>query len=66
MVLCNVYAPSISKTDILQSTSTDKNDVLLAEELDKFNVDQWCVDVDIMIEPYNKFLSYLLDKHAPK
>ena len=30
-----------------------------------FNVDEGCVDVDIMIEQYDKYLSDLLDKHAP-
>ena len=37
----------------------------LAEDLDRFNVDQGCVNVDIMIEQYDKYLSDLLDKHAP-
>ena len=30
------------------------------------NVDQRCVDVDIMIKQYDKYLSDLLNKHAPK
>ena len=38
----------------------------LAEDLGRFNVDQGCVDVDIMIEQYDKYLSDLLDKHAKK
>ena len=41
-------------------------DDALAEELDRFNVDQGCVDVDIMIEQYDKYLSGLLNKHVPK
>ena len=41
-------------------------DDALAEELDRFNVDQGCVDVDIMIEQYDKYLSDLLNKHAKK
>ena len=41
-------------------------DDALAEDLDRFNVDQGCVDVDIMIEQYDKYLSDLLNKHAPK
>ena len=41
-------------------------DDALAEDLDRFNVDQGCVDVDTMIEQYDKYLSDLLNKHAPK
>ena len=41
-------------------------DDTLAEDLDRFYVDQGCVDVDIIIEQYDKYLSDLLDKHAPK
>ena len=41
-------------------------DDALAEDLDMFNVDQGCVDVDTMIEQYDKYLSDLLNKHAPK
>ena len=41
-------------------------DDALAEDLDRFNVDQGCVNVDIMIEQYDKYLSDLLDRHAPK
>ena len=41
-------------------------DDALAEDLDRFNVDQGCVDVDIMIEQYVKYISDLLNKHAPK
>ena len=40
-------------------------DDALAEDLDRFNVDQGYVDVDIMIEQYDKYLSDLLNKHAP-
>ena len=36
------------------------------QDMDRFNVDQGCVDVDIMIEQYDKYLSDLLNKHAPK
>ena len=32
-------------------------DDALAEDLDKFNVDRWGVDVDIIIEQYDEFLS---------
>ena len=41
-------------------------DEALAEDLDRFNVDQGCVDVDIKIEQYDQYLSDLLNKHAPK
>ena len=41
-----------------------KDDVL-AEDLDRFNVDQGCGNVDILIEQYDKYLSDLLDRHAP-
>ena len=41
-------------------------DDALAEHMDKFNVDQVCVDMDIMIEQYDTFLSELLDKHVPE
>ena len=34
--------------------------------MDRFNVDHGCVNVDIMIEQYDKYLSDLLDRHAPK
>ena len=33
--------------------------------MDKFSIDQMCVDVDTMVEIYERFLSELLDKHAP-
>ena len=38
----------------------------LAEDLDRFSIDQGCVNVDIMIEQCDKYLSDLLDRHAPK
>ena len=60
-----MYTPlSSSKTDNGQSTRI--KDDALAEDLDRFNVDQGCVNVDIMIEQYDKYLSDLLDKHVPK
>ena len=34
--------------------------------MDRFNVEQGCVHVDIMIEQYDKYLSDLLEKHAQK
>ena len=65
MLLYNVYAPSSSKTDSGPALRRIKDDAL-AEDLDRFNVDQGCVDVDIMIEQYDKYLSDLLNKHAQK
>ena len=41
------------------------NNAELFGDLDKFSVDQRCVDVDIMNEQYDKFLSDVLDKHSP-
>ena len=66
MLLCNVYAPIQFEKQIAVRALRRIKDDALAEDMDKFNVDQRCVDVDIMIEQYNKYLSDLLDKHAPK
>ena len=40
-------------------------DDALAGDLDTLSIYPRCVDMDIMIEQYDKFLSDLLDKHAP-
>ena len=40
-------------------------DDAIVKDLDKFSIDQRCVDVDTMVEMYDRFLSELLDKHAP-
>ena len=40
-------------------------DDAIVKDLDKFSIDQRCVDVDTMVEMYDWFLSELLDKHAP-
>ena len=40
-------------------------DDAIVKDLDKFSIDQRCVDVDTMVEMYERFLSELLDKHAP-
>ena len=42
-----------------------KKDDAIVKDLDKFSIDQRCVDVDTMVEMYDRFLSELLDKHAP-
>ena len=34
--------------------------------MDRFKVDQGCVNVNIMIEQYDKYLSDLLDRHTRK
>ena len=64
MLLYNVYAP-IRKQITVRALRRIKGDAL-AEDLDRFNVDQGRVHVDIMIEQYDMYLSDLLDKHAPK
>ena len=56
---------SLQKQIAVKALHQIKDDAL-AEDLDRFNVDQGCVDVDIMIEQYDKYLSNLLNKHAPK
>ena len=40
-------------------------DDAIVKDLDKFSIDQRCVDVDTIVEMYDRFLSELLDKHAP-
>ena len=55
----------VRKQIAVRSPRRIKDDAL-AENLDRFNVDQGCVDMDIMIEQYDKYLSDLLNKHAPK
>ena len=32
-------------------------DEAIDKDLDKFSIDQWCVDVDTMVEKYDQFLS---------
>ena len=67
MLFYNVYAPiQFEKTrkKTVRAPRRIKDDAL-TEDLDRFNVDQGHVDVDIMIEQYDKYLSDLLDKHAP-
>ena len=57
--------PSCSKQIAVRAIRRIKDDAL-TEDLDMFNVDQGCVDVDTMIKQYDKYLSDLLNKHAPK
>ena len=61
-----MYTPPASSKQIAVRALRRIKDVALAEDLDRFNVDQGCVNVDIMIEQYDKYLSDLLDRHAPK
>ena len=56
---------SVRKQITVRALRRIKDDAL-AEDLDRFNVDHGCVNVDIMIEQYDKYLSDLLDRHAPK
>ena len=59
------YVNPVRKQITVRALRRIKDDAL-AEDLDRFYVDQGCVDVDIIIEQYDKYLSDLLDKHAPK
>ena len=61
-----MYTPHPVRKQITVRALRRIKDDALAEDLDRFNVDQGCVDVDIMIEQHDKYLSDLLDKHAPK
>ena len=61
-----MYTPHPVRKQIAVRTLHRIKDDALAEDLDRFNVDQGCVDVDIMIEQYDKYPSDLLNKHAPK
>ena len=54
----------VRKQLAVRATRRIKDDTL-AEDLNRFNVDQGCVNVDIMIEQYDMYLSDLLDRHAP-
>ena len=40
-------------------------DDAIVKDLDKFSIDQRCVEVNTMVEMYDRFLSEFLDKHAP-
>ena len=60
-----MYIECSSKQITVRALRRIKDDAL-AEDLDRFYVDQRCVDVDIIIKQYDKYLFDLLDKHAPK
>ena len=55
-----MYTPHPVRKQITVRADRRIKDDVLAEDLDRFNVDQGCVDVDIMIEQYDKYLSDLL------
>ena len=55
-----MYTPHPVRKQIAVRALRLIKDDALAEDLDRFNVDQGCVDVDIMIEQYDKYLSDLL------
>ena len=40
-------------------------DGAIVTDLDKISIDQRCVDVGTMVKLHDRFLSELLDKHAP-
>ena len=61
-----MYTPHPVRKQIAVRVLRQIKDYALAEDLDRFNVEQGSVDVDIMIEQYDKYLSDLLNKHAPK
>ena len=48
-----MYIPHAVRIQIAVRALCRMKDDALAEDLDKFNVDQRCVDVDIMIEQYD-------------
>ena len=60
-----LYKPHLVRKQIAVRALCRIKDNALVEDMDRFNIDHGCVDVDIMIERYDKFLSDLLDKHAP-
>ena len=64
MLLC-IYAPHPVRKQIAVRAPRRIKDDVLAEYLDMFKVDQWCVDLDIMTERYDGVLSVLLDKLGP-
>ena len=55
----------VRKQIVVRALHRIKDDVL-AEDLDRFNVDQGCVNVDIMIEQHDTYVSDLLDSHPPR
>ena len=54
----------VQKQIAVRAIGRIKDDAIV-KDLDKFSIDQRCVDVDTMVEIYDRFLSELLDKHAP-
>ena len=66
LVLVQCICPHPVRKQITVRALRRIKDDALAEDLDRFYVDQGCVDVDIIIEQYDKYFSDLLDKHAPK
>ena len=54
----------VQKQIVVREIRRIKDDAIV-KDLDKFSIDQRCVDVDTMVEMYERFLSELLDKHAP-
>ena len=54
----------IRKQTAVRAIRRIKDDAIV-KDLDKFSIDQRCVDVDTMVEMYERFVYELLDKHAP-
>ena len=61
-----MYTPPSSPEQISIRSRRRIQDDALAEDLDRLKVDQGCVNVDIIIEPYDQYVSDLLDRHASK
>ena len=58
--MCTELPHSVRK-DIAVRVHRRIKDDAIAEDVDTLNVDQGCVDVDLMIEQYDDFSSDLLD-----
>ena len=54
----------VQKQIVVRVIRRMKGDAIF-KDLDKFSIDQRCVDMDTMVEMYERFLSELLDKHVP-
>ena len=60
---CAICPHPVWKQIAVRAIQRIKNDAIV-KDLDKFSIDQRCVDVDTMVEMYERFLSELPDKHA--
>ena len=60
-----MYTPRPVRKQIAVRPFQRIKDDELVKDLDKFGIDQGCVDVDAMVEHYEPFLTEFQDKHAP-